>query len=89
MGDGDFKYCSVMKKIFCPGPIRAAKAGPKFLLYTGMMRLTKKINHKKGPLFYALLESPFASGPIVSRGHPSLVFLVVSNKLLYSIGRLE
>jgi hypothetical protein len=37
----EFKYCSVMKKIFYPGPIRAAKAGPKFLVYTGMMSLTK------------------------------------------------
>jgi hypothetical protein len=36
-----------MKKIFSPGPIRAAKAGPKFLVYTGMMSLTKKINQKR------------------------------------------
>jgi hypothetical protein len=45
-----------MKKIFCPGPIRAAKAGPKFLVYAGMMSLKK--NKPKKDLFYMHSLSP-------------------------------
>jgi hypothetical protein len=33
---------------------------------------------KEGPLSYVLLESPLASVSTVSRGHPSLVSLLVS-----------
>jgi hypothetical protein len=32
---------------------------------------------KEGPLLFALFESPFSSVSTVSRGHPSLVFLVI------------
>jgi hypothetical protein len=56
------------KKI-CIGPTRAAKAGPKCLVYWH-----NKPNEptKEGPLSFVLIEYPFASVSTVSRGHPSL-----------------
>jgi hypothetical protein len=40
---------------------------------------------KEGPLSYVLLETPIASVSTVSRGHPSLISLMLANEKLAGV----
>jgi hypothetical protein len=61
------------EKIFCNGPTRAAKSEKKSLVPA----LQAQQPIQEGPLSFVLFESPFTSVSAVSRGHPSLVSLII------------
>jgi hypothetical protein len=64
------------EKIFCTGPIRAAKAEQKSLVPA---RQAQEPTKEKDP-FHLLFESLFTSVLAVSRtGYPSLVSLVITS----------
>jgi hypothetical protein len=73
LGDGD--KGSGEEKIFCVRPTRAAKARQNIKIsYTST---TSPINQPvEGFLSFVLLESPFVTVSMASRGHPTLVSLV-------------
>jgi hypothetical protein len=60
-------------KICCTMPTRIAKTEQN-LLY---LHVNPNIPTKEGPLSFVLFESPFTSVSTVSRGHPSLVSLLM------------
>jgi hypothetical protein len=74
LGDGGTKEvekCTMRKQIFCTGPTRAAKAGQKSLVPAPRAQSTNQLKDS-----FVILESPFASVSAVSRGHPTLMYLV-------------
>jgi hypothetical protein len=72
-GDKGIEIVYSEEKIFCTGPTRAAKAEQNlFYLHDKPNELVKK-----GPLSFVFFESPFTSVSTVSRGHPSLVSLII------------
>ncbi len=66
----EVKECAWGKKI-CTRPTRAAKAGQKSLVPS------QRTKQRKDASSFVPHESPFASVSTVSRGHPSLVSLVL------------
>jgi hypothetical protein len=62
------------KKIFCTGLTTEKPRQNKNLFYR---HDEPNEPTKEGPLSFVLFESPFISVSTVSRGHPSLVFLVL------------
>jgi hypothetical protein len=71
------------KKIFCTGPTGTAKAGQKISCNS----TTSPTNEptKEGPLSFVLLETPIASVSTVSRGHPSLISLMLAHEKLAGV----
>ncbi len=60
--------------MFYTGPTRVAKAEQKSLVPARQAQST----NREMALSFVLLESPFTSVSTVSRGHPSLVSLVLT-----------
>jgi hypothetical protein len=83
MGTNELKLCTVRRKIFYTGPTRAGKAGQKSFVPASQAQRTEPT--EEGRFSYVLFDSPFTSVSTVSRGHHSLVSLIVTIDHTYSI----
>ncbi len=68
------------EKIFCTGPTGAAKAGQKSREMARSAQRTFEPRKDPFNMYVVLLETPIASVSTVSRGHPSLITLMLANE---------